>query len=60
MNIYELHRTDGKSHTVETKEHHDNHSDSAFKTHLAGFVTGLAANTVSHFVFKGRRKPPVR
>jgi len=62
-NKYEAHTRDGKVHHVTTPHHHDDHSDSSFKTILATAIASGAASgaaktateiIITRFIFKGK------
>ena len=61
-NKYQVHSSHG-IHDVTTDQHHDDHTDSSFKTHLgrildgavAGTVGGVVSSVIVHrFIFKGK------
>ncbi len=58
-NQYEVSLSDGRSYTVTTDRHHDNHDDNSFRRHLLDIVkqsvSGVVSQTVVRFIFRGRR-----
>lgn len=59
MHVYEVSTSDG-TFNVNTDQHHDNHSDAAFRQHLMQAILNAAANlaggiVLHHYTYKGRR-----
>ncbi len=62
-NVYHVTTNDGKAYDITTSEHHDDHTDNSFKTHLGkivdgaigGTAGGVASAVIIRFVFKGKK-----
>ncbi|WP_067734195.1 hypothetical protein [Novosphingobium naphthalenivorans] len=57
--LYEVHANDGQAYNVTTPHHHDDHDDQTFRKHLLDVVkstiSGVAANAINRYIYKGRR-----
>lgn len=57
--VYDATGNDGKTYTVNTAKHHDDHDDKTFRAHLLdvikGTISGVVASHITHYRFKGRR-----
>lgn len=57
--LYDVHFNNGQAFTVTTDQHHDQHSEDAFRRHLLDVITQATGRVVGEVIvrviFKGRK-----